>query len=359
MIRNVLNISLQRKKEDISTYYCSIGKTIELPKNQFERFKNNLLYDYDFIEDNQDVMSTDNMNIKQCLLVLGEGQDDGILVYSEGQPYASQSAYLPQARTLWRLMQYPELDDFNARMERIVERYVKKAVERNQDGMFRLLMGDLHSTVDNESFDDAVFMEMISTRPEIEYAELFDDELVLKLIPEYSHCESADYRLLTEEDVSVICALHTLWLHNSGGEQADFSGCEIRDVDLRCKPLGQAILDGAKFVNCRFEGNGLKEISAEETVFSDCSFYDVAIEDSNLKGVRFYNTDFTATQITRTNMTDAVMQGCAVSAFGIKESCIQGADFDNISRSFLDTSECTEDEEWWQSHYRPDAGMTM
>ena len=84
MIRNVLNISLQRKKEDISTYYCSIGKTIELPKNQFERFKNNLLYDYDFIEDNQDVMSTDNMNIKQCLLVLGEGQDDGILVYSEG-----------------------------------------------------------------------------------------------------------------------------------------------------------------------------------------------------------------------------------------------------------------------------------
>ena len=359
MIRNVLNIPLQRKKEDISTYYCAIGKTIELPKNQFERFKNNLLYDYDFIEDNQEVMITDNMNIKQCLLVLGEGQDDGVLVYSEGQPFASQSAYLPQARTLWRLMQYPELDDFNARMERIVERYVKQAVERNQDGIFRLLMGDLHSAVDYEPFDDAVFMEMVSTRPEIEYAELFDDELVLKMTPEYSHSESTEYRQLTEEDVSVICALHTLWLHNSGGEQADFSGCEIRDVDMRCKPLAQAILDGAKFVNCRFEGNGMKEISAEDTVFSDCSFYDAAIEDSNLKGARFYNTYFTATQITRTNMTDAVMQGCAVSAFGIKESCIQGAGFDNISQSSLDTFECTEDEEWWQSHYHPDAGMNM
>ena len=180
MIRNVLNIPLQRKKEDISIYYCSIGKAVELPKNLFERLKNNLLYDYDFIENNQEVMSTDNMNIKQCLLVLGEGQDDGILVYSEGQPYALQSAYLPQARTLWRLIQYPELDDFNSRMERIVERYVKQAVERNQDGMFRLLMGELHSAVDNEPFDDAVFMEMVSSRPEIEYVELFDDEIVIK-----------------------------------------------------------------------------------------------------------------------------------------------------------------------------------
>ena len=359
MIRNVLNIPLQRKKEDISTYYCSVGKVIELSKKQFERFKNNLLYDYDFIEDNQEVMTTDNMNIKQCLLVLGEGQDDGVFVYSEGQPFASQSAYLPQARMLWRLMQYPELDDFNARMERIVERYVKQAVERNQDGIFRLLMGDLHSAVDYEPFDDAVFMEMVSTRPEIEYAELFDDELVLKMTPEYSHSESTEYRQLTEEDVSVICALHTLWLHNSGGEQADFSGCEIRSVDMRCKPLAQAILDGAKFVNCRFEGNGMKEISAEDTVFSDCSFYDASIEDSNLKGVRFYNTYFTATQITRTNMSDSVMQGCAVSAFDIKESCVQGAEFDNISRASLGLDECGEDEEWWLSQYRPDSGMTL
>ena len=128
---------------------------------------------------------------------------------------------------------------------------------------------------------------------------------------------------------------------------------------MRCKPLAQAILDRAKFVNCRFEGNGMKEISAEEAVFSDCSFYDAVIEDSNLKGVRFYNTYFTAMQIIHTNITDAVMQGCAVSAFDIKESCIQGAEFDNITRSSLETSECTEDEDWWMSHHRPDAGITM
>ncbi len=53
------------------------------------------------------------------------------------------------------------------------------------------------------------------------------------------------------------------------------------------------------------------------------------------------------------------MQGCAVSAFDIKESCVQGAEFDNISRASLGLDECGEDEEWWLSQYRPDSGMTL
>ena len=141
-------------------------------------------------------------------------------------------------------------------------------------------------------------------------------------------------------------------------ETTEFSlAADGGNIDLKFIPLSSwTALCEEDWVNCSQQSG---EASAEETVFSDCSFYDAAIEDSNLKGARFYNTYFTATQITRTNMTDAVMQGCAVSAFGIKESCIQGAGFDNISQSSLDTFECTEDEEWWQSHYHPDAGMNM
>ena len=359
MIRNVLNIPLQRKKEDISTYFCSIGKAVELPKKQFERFKNNLLYDYDFIQDNQEVMTTDNMNIKQCLLVLCEDGDDGILVYSEGQPFASQSAYLPQARTLWRLIQYPELDDFNARMERIVEKFVRHAVARNQDGIYRLLIDDLHSVVDGESFDDSVLVELLSVRPEIDYVEMFVDEIVINVMPEYAHVDDNEYRELTQADVELICAKHALWLLEAGGEKADFSGCEIRDMDLRCKTLANASFDGAKFVACRFERNALSEVSAEGTVFSDCSFYDTEIRDASLKGARFYNTQFTATEITRSNLTDVLLQGCSVSAFGIKECCLEGVEYDNVPQSWIDTDDCFEEEELWLDHYRPELGMTM
>ena len=359
MIRNVLNIPLQRKKEDISTYFCSIGKAVELPKKQFERFKNNLLYDYDFIQDNQEVMTTDNMNIKQCLLVLGEGQDDGILVYSEGQPYASQSAYLPQARTLWRLIQYPELDDFNARMERIVEKVVRQAVERNQDGVFRLLIDELRAVIDGKSFDDSVFVELLSTRPEIDYVEMYEDEIVIDVVSEYVHTEDNEYRPLTQREVDVICAKHALWLLDEGGERAVFSGCELRDMDLRCKPLTDASFDDAKIIACRFEKNAMNGISAEGAIFSDCSFYDSEICDATLRNTRFYNTQFTATQITRSNLTNALLQGCVMSAFDFKECCLQGVEYDNTARNWIGTNDCVEDEEWWLDHYRPESGMTM
>ena len=359
MIRNILNLPLHHKQETLPTNYCSIGKAVELSRHQYERFKNNLLDDYDFIADNQEVMQTNDLNVKECLLVLCEGQDDGILVYSEGQPYAMQSAYLPYARQLWRLIQYPTLEDLNARMERITDQTVNRAVERNQDGVFRLLMDDVHSMVDNAPFDDTVFLEMLSEHPEFEYVESFGDEIICTMKQEYANIDETEYRELTKEEVEIICAKHALWLLDAGGEQADFSGCEIRDMDLRCKPLSHAILDGAKFLSCRFEENDMKEVSAEKVTFSDCNFFEVDIEDSNLKGARFYNTQFTATQITRSNLTDVLLRDCSLSAFGVRESCLQGVDYDHLSSSQIGASECTEDEEWWLDHYCSEPNMTM
>lgn len=359
MIRNVLNIPLRQKQEAHATYYCSIGKAVELSRHQYERFKNNLLDDYDFIADNQEVMRTNGLNVKECLLVLCQGQDDGILVYSEGLPYAMQSAYLPYARQLWRLIQYPTLEDLNARMERITDQTVNRAVERNQDGVFRLLMDDVHSMVDNAPFDDTVFLEMLSEHPEFEYVESFGDEIVCQMKPEYANTEDAEYRELTKDEVEVICAKHTLWLHGVGGERADFSGCEIRDMDLRCKSLSQAILDGAKFVTCRFEETDMKEVSAQSATFSDCTFFEMDIEDSDLKGARFYNTQFTSTQIARSNLTDVKLQDCSIAAFDVKECCLQGVDYDKIPPYQIGKGECVENEEWWLDHYCSEPNMTM
>ena len=359
MIRNILNLPLHHKQETLPTNYCSIGKAVELSRHQYERFKNNLLDDYDFIADNQEVMRTNGLNVKECLLVLCQGQDDGILVYSEGQPYAMQSAYLPYARQLWRLIQYPTLEDLNARMERITDQTVNRAVERNQDGVFRLLMDDVHSMVDNAPFDDTVFLEMLSEHPEFEYVESFGDEIVCQMKPEYANTEDAEYRELTKDEVEVICAKHTLWLHGVGGERADFSGCEIRDMDLRCKSLSQAIIDGAKFVTCRFEETDMKEMSAQSATFSDCTFFEMDIEDSDLKGARFYNTQFTSTQIARSNLTDVKLQDCSIAAFDVKECCLQGVDYDKIPPYQIGKGECVENEEWWLDHYCSEPDMTM
>ena len=90
---------------------------MELSREEFHHFKNNLLDDYDFISENSDLMHVDKTGTTHCILVIGDDYDEGILVNSEGSSYARYSALLPNARTfieqqmgqetkltLWQLM---------------------------------------------------------------------------------------------------------------------------------------------------------------------------------------------------------------------------------------------------------------
>lgn len=53
----------------------------------------------EFIKEHRDLMYQDRDGVSHCLLVLGEGEEDGILVESEGSLYARYSALLPNARS--------------------------------------------------------------------------------------------------------------------------------------------------------------------------------------------------------------------------------------------------------------------
>lgn len=62
---------------------------MELSAAQFDYFSKNLLSDYDFLLTNIDCMYQDGDGVSHCLLVLGEGRDDGIIVNSEGSAYTA------------------------------------------------------------------------------------------------------------------------------------------------------------------------------------------------------------------------------------------------------------------------------
>ena len=102
-------VPLRRKDKEIETTPCVVEKTIELNGREYARFSQNLLDDHDFILENRKSMYVDTEGVSHCLLVLGEGSDDGILVESEGSSYARYSAYVPHARTLVQMDQYPVL----------------------------------------------------------------------------------------------------------------------------------------------------------------------------------------------------------------------------------------------------------
>lgn len=91
--------TFDRKVNNFEIKSCVIEKVVELTSEDYDKFSRNMLADYDFIKDNQDLQYRDKEGIYHCLLVVGEDRNDGILVECEGYSHARYAAFLPNAPT--------------------------------------------------------------------------------------------------------------------------------------------------------------------------------------------------------------------------------------------------------------------
>ncbi len=82
------------KEEIIPNDEFVIEKAIELENSEFESYLDDILQDKDFIEENIDLMYVDDKDIWHAILITSKEADFGILIQSEGYPYARYSAYI-------------------------------------------------------------------------------------------------------------------------------------------------------------------------------------------------------------------------------------------------------------------------
>lgn len=106
-----VNVQLRNKQETIRTECCEIACVVELSNAEFCNFRRRPLSDRDFIKDHLQELKSDIINPIPCMLVLGEGIDDGILVDPEGYDYARYTAYIPMARKLFEIEQTENEND--------------------------------------------------------------------------------------------------------------------------------------------------------------------------------------------------------------------------------------------------------
>lgn len=89
---NLLNKPVNFQMDD-----CQIEKVVELPRDQFSALVITPLTNQPFIAENKRWMFADDSAV-HCLLVLGQGSGDGVLIYSAGYDYPRLAAYLPGMR---------------------------------------------------------------------------------------------------------------------------------------------------------------------------------------------------------------------------------------------------------------------
>lgn len=343
----IFNIPLRRKDTEVDAVPCTVEKSVTLSAEEFAHFAQNLMSDYNFIRENIDQMYQDENGINHCLLVLGEGGTDGILVESEGSTYARYSAFVPNARQLLR--QYdPALQRFCDRMQEAMDGIVRTAPLRQENGMVRIPLSTLAPAPGEYPLDAALLSEMLSGQPELQAVELFGDEIVMQMDPKYIPAER-EYRHLTEEQVQVACAKHLLWLYDEGGEQADFSGCDLSGMDLSKQKLNSAIFAETKLSSMRlteaelcfadFTGAVLSDCDAKNISADEAVFKNAVLLDCDLSGARMEHCNFTGADLTGTTLYNVRMQGACLDGTTIPDCAYEQADLRNFSMDEQDWSD--------------------
>lgn len=94
-----MRAEFKRKEPEVRAKECVIEKVIRLPGEEYAAFTQAMLCDYDFITENAGLMGAWD-GAWHCLLVTGEGVEEGVLVQNEGASYARYSSFVPSVSAL-------------------------------------------------------------------------------------------------------------------------------------------------------------------------------------------------------------------------------------------------------------------
>jgi len=206
----------ERKPADFDLRNFEVSKTIRLPADVFEAVLQKPMRDYDFIQDNIEQMHCDSSGMYHCLLLTGEGRNDGLLVESEGYSYCRYASYVPNISALTS----PALQQLNELMTAAADYIVTIGTQNTTEGNWIIGFDELAQQTgfehDFSSMD--TLLDMLHEREEVANVELGDSGIdvcyYLDFCPQYGgHPEEAEPEQLPEAPSPVSRLKDLLHLH--------------------------------------------------------------------------------------------------------------------------------------------------
>ena len=185
----IIEAQLQFKATEIKPDRCQVDEVVTLDHWDFEYLKNSTLDDFDFIEELYDKLPVTNDNTRHCIMALDESGDDGILIDPQGYSYPRYSAYIPNAKQMLQLEQYPSLQAFNRDIMDTVDEVAQLAVNSQQYGEFHSDLSEIENDFQPNVLDKILLADMLNNRPEFKSVEYADGELNVVIADEY--CDEA------------------------------------------------------------------------------------------------------------------------------------------------------------------------
>ena len=156
---------------------CQIEKVVELSHEDFCRLKITPLANQPFIRENKGCMFSRD-GVIHCLLALGQGSNDGVLIDAEQYDCARLAAYIPGMR-----------DIVNAEMDRAADFIIRWGTENTASGSWCVYFEDLEEhldlTVREGSGFDSMLRAALKRRSEVATVDMHDGCIEMEYHPEY------------------------------------------------------------------------------------------------------------------------------------------------------------------------------
>ncbi len=213
-----LKANFEHKPSDFSLQDCIIEKTVKLSEQEFKSLLEQPLRDRTFLAENTELMRCDGNGVFHCLLVTGEGRNDGVLVEAEGYAYCRNASYVPNISALTS----PVLQEVNNKLAAAVDYIIADGTQNTSEGSWVIYFDELEKQTGlNVEFNSIVLdtlERMLSERPEV--AELAVDESCFDVCYYLDYCPNVAHQPEEISERSEPAAapipklkdlLHTLW----------------------------------------------------------------------------------------------------------------------------------------------------
>ncbi len=169
-----IKANLMCKPSNFQMDDCQIEKVVELSHAEFCRLRVAPLEDQPFIAENKSCMYSQD-GVPHCLLALGEGSNDGVLIEAEGYDYARYAAYIPGMR-----------DIVNAEINRAAEYIVQQGTEKSMSASWCVRFEDLAGlNIQEGNGLDSMLRAALKSRPEVAAVDMHDGYIEMEFHPEY------------------------------------------------------------------------------------------------------------------------------------------------------------------------------
>lgn len=343
----IVKADLKCKQTDFDLPKCSIEKLIRLTPSEYTAFVSEPLGYYDFLREFNAEGYEYSPDSIPCLLLIGKCRTDGFIIDTQGYDYAWYTAHIPNAGQLAIAFKYPSLDNAVRETALVADAEMQKML-KSGSAEYVISIDEARNRFRCAGFSAELLYAALKDRPEMKSAEFDGAHILCKVKNEYTW-QKEQYRELTQDDAEIMIAKHILWLNDAGGEQADFSNCLVRELNLAHKNMMNTIIDNARFIDTDLRGAELNSSVIGSTRFENCNLKNVTAEECKITDTMFSGCEMTGGIYTHSDLSRTVMIDCKMSYGIFQNCCTDGTNFCGLDYyGEINMQGCNSDREEWQ-----------